>query len=38
LLLDPGADHYEEQCRQRTIKNLQREAKKPGLKVVPLEA
>jgi len=34
----PGADYYEERARQRTIKNLQRRAKKLGLRVVPIDA
>lgn len=34
---DPGAGFYEEQARQRAIKNLQRKASKLGLKVVPIE-
>lgn len=36
--VDPGADFFEEQYRQRAIKNLQRKAKKLGLKVVPIAA
>lgn len=35
---DPGEGRYEEQYRQRAIKNLERKARKLGLKVVPLEA
>jgi len=35
---DPGEGHYEERARQRAIKNLERKAKKLGLKVVPSEA
>jgi transposase len=35
---DPGEGYYEEQARLRAIKNLQRKAKKLGLKVVPVEA
>ncbi|MFQ5615288.1 MAG: transposase [Anaerolineales bacterium] len=30
---DPGADYYEQQYRQRAIKNLQRKARKLGLEV-----
>ena len=36
--IDPGADFFEEQYRQRAIKNLQRKAKKLGLKVMPIAA
>ena len=36
--IDPGADFYEAQYRQRAIKNLQRKAKKLGLKVIPIAA
>lgn len=36
--IDPGADFYEEQYRQRAIKNLERKAKKLGLKVMPIAA
>lgn len=32
---DPGEGHYEEQARQRAIKNLKRKAKKLGFEVVP---
>jgi len=38
LLPGPGEGHYEEQYRQRAIKNLERKAKKLGLKVAPIEA
>lgn len=31
---DPGADHYEQQYRQRAVKNLKRKAKKLGLEVL----
>jgi len=34
---DPGEGYYEEQARQYAIKNLERKAKKLGLKVVPIE-
>ena len=33
---DPGAAYYEEQYRQRTLRNLKRKARKLGLEVVPL--
>jgi len=33
---DPGATYYEEQYRQRTIRNLQRKAAKLGLQLEPL--
>jgi transposase len=33
---DPGAEYYEQQYRERTIKSLQRKAKKLGLDLVPL--
>ena len=36
--IDPGADFFEEQYRQRAVKNLQRKAKKLGLTVVPVAA
>jgi hypothetical protein len=36
--IDPGADFFEEQYRQRAIKNLQRKAKKLGLTVVSVAA
>jgi transposase len=35
---DPGAAYYEQQHRERAIKNLKRQAKKLGLEVVPLAA
>jgi hypothetical protein len=35
---DPGQGFYEEQARQRAIKNLHRKAKKLGLIVVPVAA
>jgi len=35
---DHGEGYYEERARQRAIKNLERKAKKLGLKVVPSEA
>jgi transposase len=35
---DPGATHYEEQYRQRVIKNLKRKAEKLGFELVPVEA
>ena len=35
---DPDEGYYEERARQRAIKNLERKAKKLGLKVVPLDA
>ena len=35
---DPGQGFYEEQARLRAIKNLERKAKKLGLKVAPIEA
>lgn len=35
---DPGEGYYEEQYRQRAIKNLKRKAKRLGLKVMPVEA
>jgi len=36
--VDPGADFYEEQYRQRAVKNLQRKAKKLGFSIVPVAA
>ena len=36
--IDPGADFFEEQYRQRAVKNLQRKAKKLGFTVVPVAA
>ena len=33
---DPGAVYYEEQYRQRALRNLKRKARKLGLEVVPL--
>ena len=36
--IDPGADFFEEQYRQRAIKNLQRKANKLGFTVVPVAA
>ena len=33
---DPGAAYYEEQYRQRALRNLKRKARKLGLEVVPL--
>ena len=35
---DPGATYYEEQYRQRVIKNLKRKAEKLGFELVPAEA
>jgi hypothetical protein len=35
---DPGADAYNEQYRQRVIKNLQHRAKKLGFELVPAAA
>jgi len=35
---DPGEGHYEEQARQRAIKNLKRKATKLGFALVPTEA
>ncbi len=32
-----GATHYEEQYRQRVIKNLKRKAEKMGFELVPTE-
>lgn len=34
---DPGAEHYEQQYRQRAIRNLKRKAKRLGLQLVPSE-
>lgn len=34
--LDPGAQHYDEQQRQRLLRNLQRQAKKLGLALIPV--
>lgn len=34
--VDPGADHYEQQYRQRAVKNLKRKAVKLGFKLVPV--
>jgi transposase len=36
--LDPGADYYNEQYKERTIKRLQKQAKKLGLRLEPIEA
>lgn len=36
--VDPGADFFEEQYRQRAVKNLKRKAKKLGFTVVPVAA
>jgi hypothetical protein len=36
--VDPGAHFYDQQYRHRAIKNLQRKAKKLGLKVIPIAA
>jgi phosphosulfolactate synthase (CoM biosynthesis protein A) len=36
--IDPGAHFFEEQYRQRALKNLQRKAKKLGFSVVPIAA
>lgn len=35
---DPGAEHYEEQTRQRAIRNLKRKAKRLGFELVPSQA
>ena len=35
---DLGAEHYEEQARQRAIKNLKRKAKQLGFQLVPTDA
>jgi len=35
---DPDPEEYEAQYCQRAIKNLERKAKKLGLKVAPIEA
>lgn len=36
--VDPGQDHYEQQYRERAIRNLKRKAQKLGLAVVPVPA
>jgi transposase len=36
--VDPGADYYDQQQRERVIKRLQRQAAKLGLQVAPLAA
>lgn len=36
--IDPGADFFEEQYRQRAVENLQRKAKKLGFSIVPVAA
>ena len=33
--VDPGATYYEEQYRQRALKNLERKAARLGMRVVP---